>query len=85
MSISFIKFTKHNNNTIVYREGPWVLDYIAKEIGYDGLMKVISRFYREYAGKYPLKYIDFINQLNESNAANGNKLNLLLSTQTLYL
>lgn len=76
---------ENNNNTIVYRKGPLVLDYIAKEIGYEKLMKVISKFYQKYAGKYPLKYMDFINLLNESDTATGNKLDLLLSTQTLYL
>lgn len=80
-----VNMVENNNNTIVYRKGPLVLDYIAKEIGYEELMKVISKFYQKYAGKYPLKYMDFINLLNESNTATGNKLDLLLSTQTLYL
>lgn len=35
------------------------------------MMHVISGFYREYAGKYPLKYTDFINLLNESYSGVG--------------
>lgn len=56
-----------------------VLDYIAKEIGYDELMKAISKFYQEYAGKYPLKYTNFIDLLNESYNRIGDKLNFMLT------
>lgn len=52
---------------------------IAEQIGYDELMKTISGFYREYAGKYPLKYSDFINFVNESYPKIGEQLNLLLT------
>ena len=74
-----VNMVENNNNTIVYRKGPLVLDYIAKEIGYDELMKAISIFYQEYAGKYPLKYTYFIDLLNESYNRIGDKLNLMLT------
>lgn len=76
---AIVNIVENNNNTIVYRKGPLVLDYIAKEIGYDELMKAISRFYQEYAGKYPLKYTYFIDLLNESYNRIGDKLNLMLT------
>lgn len=47
------------------------------------MMHVISGFYREYAGKYPLKYTDFINQLNESHPGVGDRLNRLLTDVSL--
>lgn len=78
-----VNMVENNNNTIVYRKGPLVLDYIAKEIGYDELTKVISRFYQEYAGKYPLKYTFFIDLLNESYNGVGDKLNFLLNCHSL--
>ena len=74
-----VNMVENNNNTIVYRKGPLVLDYIAKEIGYEELMKVISKFYQEYAGKHPLKYTFFIDLLNESYNGVGDKLNLMLT------
>ena len=46
-------------------------------------MSVISGFYKEYAGKYPLKYTDFINMVNESHAGVGDQLDLLLTAQSL--
>ena len=76
---AIVNMVENNNNTIVYRKGPLVLDYIAKEIGYDELMKAISKFYQEYAGKYPLKYTNFIDLLNESYNRVGDKLNLMLT------
>lgn len=76
-----VNMVENNNNTIVYRKGPFVLDCIAKEIGYDELIKVISDFYRRFAGKYPLEYIYFINLLNESFNGVGDKLNLMLSNK----
>lgn len=42
-------------------------------------MKAISKFYQEYAGKYPLKYTNFIDLLNESYNRIGDKLNLMLT------
>lgn len=74
-----VNMVENNNNTIVYRKGPLVLDCIAKEIGYDELMKAISRFYQKYAGKYPLKYTNFTDLLNESYNRIGDKLNLMLA------
>ena len=37
----------------------------------------------EYAGKYPLKYTDFIDMVNESHAGVGDQLNQLLTAQSL--
>lgn len=74
----------HNdNNTVVYRKGPLVLDRIAREIGYDRMMEIISGFYREYAGRYPLKYTDFINAVSEKDSGAGERLKLLLETISL--
>ena len=83
--VPIIDVVENNNNTVVYRKGPLVLDRIAKEIGYNEWIAIISRFYREYAGKYPLKYTDFINLVNESHAGIGDKLNLLLTSKSLQL
>ena len=74
-----VNMVENNNNTIVYKKGPLVLDCIANEIGYDELAKVISKFYQEYAGKHPLKYTFFIDLLNESYNGVGDKLNLMLT------
>lgn len=76
---AIVNMVENNNNTIVYRKGPLVLDCIANEIGYDELTKVISKFYQEYAGKHPLKYTFFIDLLNESYNGVGDKLNLMLT------
>lgn len=73
----------NNNNTIVYRKGPLVLERIAKEIGYEELMKIISDFYRRHAGKHPLKYTDFIDLLNDSHTGVGDQLDYLLNIKSL--
>lgn len=78
-----IFFVTNNNNTDIYRKGPLALISIAEQIGYGELMSVISGFYKEYAGKYPLKYTDFINKVNESHAGVGDQLNQLLTAQSL--
>ena len=78
-----VNVVTNNNNTVIYRKGPLVLARIAEQIGYDELMNVISGFYKEYAGKYPLIYMDFINMVNESHAGIGNQLNLLLTAHSL--
>ena len=75
----------NNNNTVVYRKGPLMLDRIAQEIGYDNLPEVISRFYRKYAGKHPLRYTDFINLVNKSHAGIGDRLNTLLTELSLQI
>ena len=62
----FINIVENNNNIIVYNKGPLVLDWIAQEIGYENLTKTISQFYRENAGKYPLRYSDLIKLLNKT-------------------
>ena len=50
-----VNVVTNNNNTVIYRKGPLALIRIAEQIGYGELMSVISGFYKEYAGKYPLK------------------------------
>ena len=72
----------NNNNTVVYRKGPLVLDRMAKEIGYDELAGIIAGFYREYAGKYPLKYTDFLDMVNASHAGARDTLRQLLPAKT---
>lgn len=62
---------------------PLALVRIAEQIGYGELMCVISRFYKEYAGKYSLKYTDFINLLNESHPGVGDRLNHMLTDVSL--
>lgn len=78
-----VNVVTNNNNTVIYRKGPLALIRIAEQIGYGELMSVISGFYKEYAGKYPLKYTDFINMVNESHAGVGDQLDLLLTAQSL--
>lgn len=78
-----VNVVTNNNNTVIYRKGPLALIRIAEQIGYGELMSVISGFYKEYAGKYPLKYTDFIDMVNESHAGVGDQLNLLLTTKSL--
>lgn len=73
----------NNNNTVIYRKGPLALIRIAEQIGYGELMNVISGFYKEHAGKYPLKYTDFIDMVNESHDGAGDKLDLLLTAESL--
>lgn len=73
----------NNNNTVVYRKGPLVLDRMAKKIGYDELAGIIAGFYREHAGKYPLKYTDFIDMVNASHAGAGDTLRHLLAAKSL--
>lgn len=70
---SLVDVVLNNNNTVVYRKGPLVLDCIAKQIGYDELMGLIAGFYRKYAGEYPLRYTDFIDMLHESKAGVAKK------------
>lgn len=73
----------NNNNTVIYRKGPLALVRIAEQTGYDELMGIISGFYRKYAGKYPLKYMDFIDFVNESHPGTGDQLDLLLTARSL--
>lgn len=67
-----VNLVENNNNTVVYRKGPLILDRFAKEIGYENCISLISSFYQKYAGKPNLKYSDFINLVNSTwpNAAN---------------
>lgn len=67
-----INLVENNNNTVVYRKGPLILDRFAKEIGYENCISLISSFYQKYAEKPNLKYSDFINLVNSTwpNAAN---------------
>lgn len=67
-----VNLVENNNNTVVYRKGPLILDRFAKEIGYENCISLISSFYQKYAGKPNLKYSDFINFVNSTwpNAAN---------------
>ena len=78
-----VNVVTNNNNTVIYRKGPLALIRIAEQIGYGELMSVISRFYKEYTEKYPLKYTDFIDIVNESHAGVGDQLDLLLTAQSL--
>lgn len=78
-----VNVVTNNNNTVIYRKGPLALVRIAEQIGYGELMCVISRFYKEYAGKYSLKYTDFIDMVNKSHAGIGDQLNQLLTAESL--
>lgn len=60
-----INLVENNNNIVVYRKGPLILDHLAKEIGYDNCIKLISDLYQEHAGKPHLEYSHFINMVNE--------------------
>lgn len=78
-----VDLVTNHNNTVVYRKGPLVLDRIARKIGYDQLIRIIATFYREHAGKYPLRYTDLIDLINTSEPGVGDELNDLLSTTSL--
>lgn len=65
LDVPIVNIVVNNNNTIVYRKGPIILDHIANKIGYEKLIHIISIFYQEYAGKYPLKCSDFIDLVSK--------------------
>lgn len=73
----------NNNNTVIYRKGPLVLDRIARNLGYEKLTEIISKFYRQYAGCQPLKYTDFVELVCESDPETGKMLEFLLSVKSL--
>lgn len=75
----------NNNNTVIYRKGPLVLDRIARNIGYEKLTDIISRFYRQYAGCHPLEYTDFVAMVSESEPETGDLLEFLLTAKPLPL
>lgn len=72
----------NNNNTVIYRKGPLVLDQIARNLGCKELTDIISRFYRQYAGCHPLKYTDFVTMVSESDPQTGDLLEFLLTTKS---
>lgn len=59
-----INVVVNNNNAVVYCKGPLMLDRLAKEIGYENCINLISTFYRKHAGKPNLEYEDFINLIS---------------------
>lgn len=73
----------NNNNTVIYCKGPLVLDRIARNLGYEKLTEIISKFYRQYAGCHPLKYTDFVELVSESDPETGKMLEFLLSVKSL--
>ncbi len=76
--IPLIDITTNNNNAVVYRKGPLVLDRIAQKIGYDNLVSVIASFYHQYARKHPLSYNDFVKVLAKQYPEAGNELNTMV-------
>lgn len=75
----------NNNNTVIYRKGPLVLDRIARNLGYEKLTDIISKFYIQYAGHHPLKYTDFVTIISESDPETGDLLESLLTSKSLPL
>lgn len=59
-----INVVVNNNNAVVYCKGPLMLDRLAKEIGYENCINLISTFYRKHAGNPNLEYEDFINLIS---------------------
>lgn len=76
--VPLIDITENNNNTVVYRKGPLVLDYIAKEIGYDRLIASITLFYQQYNRKIHLCYEDFIDTLARQYPEAGKDLDTMV-------
>ena len=62
----FANIVTNNNNIMIYNKGPLVLDTMAREVGYENLIKLIAVFYQKNAGKSPLRYTDFINLIDET-------------------
>lgn len=76
--IPLIDITKNNNNIIVYNKGPWILDCIARKIGYDNLIESIALFYQRYARTPSLCYNDFIELFAKQYPEAGNELDVML-------
>lgn len=74
-----IAMTRNDNNTVVYRKGPLLLDRLARQIGYARLSETIAGFYREYCGKYPLAYADFAAWFEQCCPGRGAMLDTLIN------
>lgn len=69
---------KNNNNVIIYYKGPLILDSVAKEIGYDDFIKLVSSFYKRYAGQPDLNYSDFTDMVDAIYPYEGRKLKIMI-------
>ena len=76
-----IAMVHNDNNTVVYRKGPLLLDRLARQIGYGRLTETIAGFYREYCGKYPLAYADFASWFERCVPGHGAMLNTLTTAK----
>lgn len=76
-----IAMVHNDNNTVVYRKGPLLLDRLARQIGYGRLTETIAGFYREYCGKYPLAYADFAAWFERCIPGHGAMLNTLTTAK----
>lgn len=74
-----IAMVRNDNNTVVYRKGPLLLDRLARHIGYDRLTEAIAGFYREYCGRHPLAYEDFAAWFERCCPGRGALLNELIT------
>lgn len=64
-----IEMTQNNNDTVVYRKGPLLLDALAQRFGYEAVTEAIAAFYRAWRGRPGLTYEHFIGSLRGSDAA----------------
>lgn len=58
--------TRNDNDTIVYRKGPLLLDALARRYGYEALTAAIAGFYREWRSRPGLTCEKFLTSLDRS-------------------
>lgn len=61
-----VDMTRNNNETIVYRKGPLLLDALAQQVGYDRLTEAIAAFYRAWHDRPGLTIDAFVATLRRS-------------------
>lgn len=61
-----VDMTRNDNETIVYRKGPLLLDTLAQQVGYDRLTEAIAAFYRAWHDRPGLTIDAFVATLRRS-------------------
>lgn len=61
--------TYNNNDAVVYRKGPLLLDALAQRFGYERLTEAIAAFYRAWQGTPGLTFEHFIGTLRQADPA----------------
>lgn len=64
-----IEMTYNNNDAVVYRKGPLLLDALAQRFGYERLTEAIAAFYRAWQGTPGLTFEHFIGTLRQADPA----------------